>query len=264
MDNLQRVTTSNVSVALGLSCGRLLYRSTWRSPARSLRPHGRHWAEPPPAAILEANPRGTNYRHPMEYALSSIVTLFVVVILLRRRIKRAVNHLVAGPQRACDDELQMIIAREKARMRAEVEAASSRVGEAKIQKRIGGRGRFAFVRLRCRAIGAGITIVDVLPTAAGDYERSEGWADGAFAGARLGLELAKTTADCEITLVSGQPVDSFPTVFAIAGMRAVWRAIRFQPSAGLEIRLESALLHSGQMTIADLESDLRQDPPAGN
>jgi hypothetical protein len=194
----------------------------------------------------------------MEYALSTLVTLFVVVVLLRRKIKQAVNHLVAGPERDDDDELQMIIARERARMREEAEAASSRVGEAKIGKQIDGRAWFAFVRLRCRAIGAGNTTVEVLPTAAGDFERSEGWADGAFAGAQLGLELANMTADCEITLVSGQPVDSFPTVFVIAGMRAVWRAVRFQPPASLEARLESALVNSGQMTVADLESDLRQ------
>jgi hypothetical protein len=199
----------------------------------------------------------------MEYALSALITIFVVVVLLRRKIKQAVNYLVAGPERGNDDELQMIIARERAQMRAEAEAASSRIGEAKIRKQVGDQGWFAFVRLRCRAIGAGNTTVEVLPTAAGDFERSEGWADGAFAGARLGLELAKTTADCEITLVSGQPVDSFPTVFVIAGVRAVWRALRFQPSASLEARLESALLNSGQMTVADLESDLRLGPDVG-
>jgi len=192
----------------------------------------------------------------MEYALSSLVALMFVVVLLRRPIKRAIHHAVNAPAREADDELAMIIARERGPIREAARADSSYVGESRIAGQVGAVGKFAYVRVRCRAIGDGATKIRVTPTASGSWEQCPEWNTAATRGVVLGLHLAETTADCEITLVRGNTVDTTDATMAIAGMRAVWQAVAFRPSAELAARVEAALARSFQLTLGDLEAEL--------
>jgi hypothetical protein len=192
----------------------------------------------------------------MEYTLSTLVALLFVIVLLRRPIKRAIYKAVKPPARESDDELAMIIARERAPAREDAKAESAPMGECKIARAVRGVGKSAYVRVRCRSIGEGTTTIRVASTASGSWEPCEEWNTAATRGVALGLQLAETTAQCEITLVRGTDVDTVDATMAIAGIRAVWHALAFRPTGELDARMERALERSGRMTLADLEVEL--------
>ena len=75
-------------------------------------------------------------------------------------------------------------------------------------------------------------------------------------GAALGLGLADAKAACTITQITGMPVDSNPTLMAIAAVRAVWDALGFEPREELAECLEGAILQKSEWSVSDLEREL--------
>jgi hypothetical protein len=135
---------------------------------------------------------------------------------------------------------------------------TTNTGNGEVRKQFGARGFFGRVRVHCREAGHRPTLISISPAAAGDWERSEGWVDGAIVGVGIGIRLAGTTADCEFTSIHGMCVDSSPTVMAIAGIRAAWDAVGFKPSDEMRTRLESLVLRSRGMLPEQLEVELRR------
>jgi hypothetical protein len=135
------------------------------------------------------------------------------------------------------------------------------IGHCKIARQVDMRGWYAEVGLVCRGMELGPTTVTVSPAADFQADLSE-WAEGAMAGAALGLDLAGTTAHCEITQLRGMVCDTDAVVVAIAAVRAVWQALGFQPPAEWSERIDSIMFRRYRI-VAEMESVLRRELEAG-
>jgi hypothetical protein len=131
-------------------------------------------------------------------------------------------------------------------------------GQGKIMKQVESHGYYALVDVTCIESGDQSSSATFSSSILDDWMASQGWIDAALTGARIGLHFACSSATCIITRIHGMPCDTNSTLVAIAGIRAVWDAINFEPDQPTADLLEQLILRSSRLSVGDLMRELRQ------
>ena len=131
-------------------------------------------------------------------------------------------------------------------------------GTAKIAKQIGGIGYYAMVTVSCTSADDSAVEVTVSPEAEDTFARREGWLEAARFGALTGMKLSERSCNCSVVQIRGHIVDTTPTLVALAAIMAVWSAVSFVPSAGMQKAIEETVLLCRKIPVEQLEKELRR------
>ena len=127
-----------------------------------------------------------------------------------------------------------------------------------VLRQVDGRGFYSRVHLTYEKTPDGSSLVTPALPKEDDWEKAQGWYDAAIQGAQLGLTLAESSGRCVITYLHGHNTcDTTPDRVALAAVRAVWAALSFPLSEVMEQRIHDLILQTGNLTLLELEKELR-------
>lgn len=121
-------------------------------------------------------------------------------------------------------------------------------GIGRVARQVGRLGFFARVSVDCTAHDG----EPGPPFCALDDDVPRAWKAAAVIGAAWAIEVAGVRVVCRITTISGMPIDTNPTVVAIASARAVWATVGFTPSESLRQQVDQAVSSSHEVPDGQL------------